>query len=460
MPPIVATVLFIVGIAGLFWLDRDTEAHVSKALCIPTVYLLIICSRPVSMWLGMEPSGSRAEVYAEGTPIDATVILALVIAGLTVLVRRAEQVGQVLRRNWPILLFLSYAALSIFWSDFPFVTFKHWIKGVGDVVMVLIVLTEPDVTDAVKRLVTRVGFTLLPLSVLLGKYYLGLGRYVNHSWQMEYTGVATQKNSLGGLCLILGLGLLWRFRAVYLFRGDESRARRLLALSTVIAMAVWLLWVSNSMTSICCLAMAATVMLLATRMRQRPWMVHTVVLVMLSVSIFALFFDSSGRLLEELGRTPTLTGRTQIWSEVLSVPVNPLVGVGYESFWLGLRLEQMREAAGFDINEAHNGYIEIYLDLGWIGLTVLAVLLATGYRNLTHEYPYHSDYGGLRLAYFLAVVVQSLTEAGFRMMTSGWFFLLLVTAVSGESLTNGIGRTDSLLESESSVVETLGVAFD
>ena len=189
-------------------------------------------------------------------------------------------------------------------------------------------------------------------------------------------------------------------------------------------------------------------------------MVHTVVLVMLSVSIFAVFFDSSGELVEELGRTPTLTGRTDIWREVLSFPVNPVVGVGYESFWLGPRLEQMRELAGFDINEAHNGYIEIYVNLGWIGLTVLAVLLATCYRNATRAYPSDPDYGGLTLAYFLAAVVTALTEAGFRMMSPGWFFLLLVTAVPREPLTSGIASTDYLVESESSVVDAVGVGFD
>src|SRR6516162_2873244 len=103
LPPIVATVLCIVGIAGLFWLDRDPEASVSKALWIPTAYLLIICSRPVSTWLGLSPSGNQGDVYLEGSPIDAAVILALLIGGLTFLAGRAEHVEQALKKNWPIV---------------------------------------------------------------------------------------------------------------------------------------------------------------------------------------------------------------------------------------------------------------------------------------------------------------------------------------------------------------------
>jgi O-antigen ligase len=461
IPPFIATFFYALGIFGLFWLDRDPHTQTSNALWLPVTWLLINGSRPVSMWLGMSPSG-QADIYLEGSPIDRVVYLALFFAGIIILLGRAEQVSALLHKNGPILLFFSYAALSIAWSDYPFVTFKHWVKGIGDLVMILIVMTEPDPVGALKRLITRVGFLLLPLSVLLCKYYPALSRRLSRSWMMEYTGVTTQKNSLGGICLIFGVGLLWRLCAVYRHRGDEWRARRILSLGTVIAMAIWLLWTSNSMTSICCLAMAGTVMLLATLpwIRQRPWMLHAVMLVMLSVSIFAVFFDSSGELLEDLGRTQTLTGRTEVWSDVLSVPINPLVGVGYESFWLGPRLEQMRELAGFDINEAHNGYIEIYVNLGWIGLTVLAVLLATCYRNATRAYPSDPDYGGLTLAYFLAAVVTALTEAGFRMMSPGWFFLLLVTAVPREPLTSGIASTDYLVESESSVVDAVGVGFD
>lgn len=436
LPPFLATIIYISGIIVLFCLDRDPDTQTSRALWIPVTWLLIIGSRPVSMWLGMSPTGGTADVYLEGSPIDRVVFLALLLAGLIVLLQRAGQVSPLLHTNGPILLFFSYAAFSIVWSDYPFVTFKHWIKGIGDLVMILIILTEQDPVGVLKRLITRVGFLLVPLSVLLCKYYPALGRTLSRSWTMDYTGVTTQKNQLGEICLILGLGVLWRFRAAYRDREDARRVRHLVALGTVFAMAAWLLWMSNSMTSTCCLAMTGIVMLLVMRpwFRRRPAMVHPLVLVMVSVSIFALFFDSSGTLVQQLGRQPTLTGRTEIWSDVLSIPVNRLVGAGYESFWLGRRLEQMQAMAGFGVNEAHNGYLEMYLNLGWIGIAVLAVLLATGYRYVIREYRREPDYGSLRLAYFLSAVIASFTEAGFRMMTLTWFALLLVTtAVPKES---------------------------
>ena len=115
---------------------------------------------------GNEFDGKIATSYVEGSPLDAIVFEVLEVAALIVLISRRERLGSILRNNWAIWLFFFYAT-SISWSDFPLVTLKHWIKGIGDVMMVLIVLTEASVPDAISSLFTRLGFLLVPLSVLL-----------------------------------------------------------------------------------------------------------------------------------------------------------------------------------------------------------------------------------------------------------------------------------------------------
>ena len=66
----------------------------------------------------------------------------LLIAGLIVLAHRIQRVAPLLRNMLPILLFFSYCAISVLWAEYPLVAFKHWNKGIGDVVMVLVVLTD------------------------------------------------------------------------------------------------------------------------------------------------------------------------------------------------------------------------------------------------------------------------------------------------------------------------------
>ena len=126
-----------------------------------------------------------------------------------------------------------------------------------------------------------------------------------------------------------------------------------------------------------------------------------------------------------------MSGRTENWPILLSVPNSRLVGAGYESFWLGPRLLKLWEAfPGFPINEAHNGYIEMLLNLGWIGVALLGVLIATGYRNVIGAYRRDPDIGSLRIAFFLATIVTGFTEAVFRMMAPLWVVFLVATAAA------------------------------
>jgi exopolysaccharide production protein ExoQ len=435
MPPIIATVIYAIGILGLFYLDRNDGPPMSTALWIPAVWLFLTSSRGVSLWLGMAPNFDSPDAYLEGSPIDRSVFTALLILALVVVVSRMQLVGPMLRKNSPILLFFAFCAVSILWSDFPFVAFKRWIKSVGDLLMILVILTEPEPMGVLKRLITRLGFILFPLSVLFGKYYPHMGRRLTNSWNEEIIGVTMQKNSLGVICMLYGLGFLWLLRTVYLDRADPNRTPRLAAYSAVLLMIVWLLAECNSTTSIAGLIMAGGVMVVSTRpsLVRKPAVVHLLVLAVLAVALFPIFLDSS--VLSAVGKDPTLTGRTETWKLLLSLPINPWLGTGFESFWMGNRLQQLWDALpNFYLNEAHNGYIEVYLNLGWVGVSLIGLILITGYRDIIDAFRRNPERGALLLGFFLAVLFESLTEAAFRMMSPSWIFLLLASIAASQAV--------------------------
>jgi O-antigen ligase len=441
MPPTIASIIVMIGILGLSYLDRDKTVRMSKALWIPAVWLFLISSRPVSLWLGMGPiygvlkGVDATQAYVDGSPLDRNIFIFLMLAALPVLVARSEKVGPLLQKNVLILLYLSFCAVSIVWSDFPFVAFKRFIKTIGDLGMVLIILTEPDPLTALKRLVSRLGFLLFPLSVLFIKYYPQIGRRLTNSWTLEPIGVSTQKNELGLDCMMYGVLFLWMIVSVYREREDHSRRRRLLAYGTIIAMIIWLLSQCNSTTSITGLISAGGVMWLASRPSRKPAVVHLLVLGVLGMVLTALFFDSGGGMLQALGKDPTLTGRTEIWRLVLGLHTNPLVGTGFESFWLGPRLDKMRTALpNFPINEAHNGYLEVYLNLGWAGVCFVALLLVTAYKRVISGIRRNPEKASLFLGFLLCMLFYSFTEAAFRMMTVAWVFLLLVIVAGSQAV--------------------------
>src|SRR5437773_12489899 len=163
---------------------------------------------------------------------------------------------------------------------------------------------------------------------------------------------------------------------------------------------------ANTVTAISCFLMASVLVMVTNipALTRKPWRLHFLVVAMLSVSVCAVFLGRGTGLVETMGRDPTLTGRTQIWHLVLSMTTNPLLGTGFESFWLGPRLQKIWSIYWWRPNEAHNGYLEVFLNLGWVGAALLAVVLITGYRRVFEAYRRKLPLGNLRLAYFLVGV--------------------------------------------------------
>ena len=428
MPPFIASIICGIGIAGLFYLDRGEKPRVSRALVIPAVWMLLNTTHPLSFWLGVSNQGSyTTEAYVEGNSFDRNVALVLQLAALIVLCGKSAKVGAILRKNPLILVYFSFCLVSVLWSDFPFVTFKRWIKALGDVQMVLVILAELDPFAALTRILTRMGFFLFPLSILFIRFYPQLGRRPTNSWTQEPVGVTQQKNELGIMCMIYGIFFLWMLLSVYRERKRLGRWRHMLAYGTIIAMSVYLLSQCNSTTSIVGFASSAGVLWLASRRPARPALVNFAVLAVLGLAVTALFFNPGGGLVQSLGKDPGLTGRKDIWVLVLSLHTNPLIGTGFETFWLGSRLEFMLNAlVNLPINEAHNGWIEVYLNLGWVGLCFIALLIVTGYKRIIAHIRQDPEKGCLFLGFLLCALFYSFSEAGFRFGTVSWFFLLLV----------------------------------
>src|SRR4030095_10886172 len=157
MPPQIATVLFAFGIAGLFWLDRDDSVRTSKALWLPTIWLWIAGSRSPFAWFGMSAAADVPGQLPESSLPDQLLAVSLMILGLVVLIVSRKQVTNLLKASWPITLYFSFCLISLVWSDFPMWGLKRWIGALGDLIMVLIVFTDPQPIAAFKRLISRVG---------------------------------------------------------------------------------------------------------------------------------------------------------------------------------------------------------------------------------------------------------------------------------------------------------------
>lgn len=428
MNRLIATAACAVGILILFRLDRKHTSRTSIALLIPMAWLLIAGSRNVNEWYQMSGPVDAVDRYIEGNPLDRNVLSLLMLGGLVTLAHRRQRAAALLKANLPIVAYFLYCGVSVLWSDYPLVGGKRWLRSLGDLIMVLVILTDANWSTAVKKALTGVAFLLLPISILFIRFYPDLGRAYGVDGSLYWTGVATGKNSLGMICLIFGLACLWGFLEAYRAKEDRYRKRRLVAQGIVITIALYLLWISDSKTSLSCFALVGALMTLTsfTSWAQRPAVLRLAIVGMVACCFSVLFLGVSSGALEAIGRNSTLTGRTDVWKLVLRFAENPLLGAGYESFWMGKRLEEITRING-GINQAHNGYIEVYLNLGWVGVSLLAVLLFTGYRKVVSGFRRDPEVCRIMLAYFLVAIVYNFTEGAFKMMSPVWILFLLGT---------------------------------
>jgi O-antigen ligase len=89
-------------------------------------------------------------------------------------------------------------------------------------------------------------------------------------------------------------------------------------------------------------------------------------------------------LLRSIGRDPTLTGRTAVWSVVMqSILKRPLLGYGFYAFWLGLKGESANAIIGVHwfFGYAHNGLLELVLQLGVVGLVLFLITLVQAIKD-------------------------------------------------------------------------------
>jgi O-antigen ligase len=394
------------------------------------LYILILGSRFVSEWIAASSSVISTQDYEEGSPLDRAIYLAFLGAGLIVLLKRKIKLGEFFRDNVWLCLFFIYGGISILWSDFPFVAFKRWVKGLENVILVLAVLTEAVPVDAVKALIRRSAYVLVPLSILLIKYYPEFGRgYDRWTGAAMYTGVGYSKNALGYLCLVCGFFFLWSLFSAMTDKAKQLTKQDIFIHILFLGMIFWLLMISDSKTSIGGLVIGTSIVLILgiPIVRNNFQRITVLTLLILLVAIFeGVASDLMTDVVEGMGRDASLTDRIPLWGELIGMVEDPVFGTGFESFWLGARIEQLWAKHWWRPTQAHNGYIETYLNLGIVGVLILLGVLWSAYNSACNTLKVNMNYATFRLGLVVIVLIYNVTEAAFKGQHFILFFFLLV----------------------------------
>lgn len=426
MPPQLAVFICTVFVISILSLERRALCDVSPALWIPTVWILLIASRPLALWFG--ETGNNES----GSALDRWVLMGLTIAA-TVLVaqRRFDWAGTLRQHKW-LLVLLAYMLASTLWSEITLIALRRWTRELIVILMALFIMSEANPRQALASLLRRSAYILIPFSLVLVKYYPEMGRqYGRWSGIEMWTGVTTQKNQLGALCTISIFFLLWALYENWPKVASHAESRRRWADVAVIVIGLYVLNGADSSTSLATL-IVGVVAFLGLRLFRRFKILFPqaallgILALLISFGASAPFLGGSNVAIfsAALNRNDTLTGRTDVWEAVLpAVKQHPLLGFGFGSFWTDARREH------YDIPTAHNGYLDILLELGAAGLAFYTIWLLSCARQVHRALAWDYEWASFAICFLLMVVIYNTTESALNDFSEHMTAVVLLTSV-------------------------------
>lgn len=431
MAPI-AHLLCWIFIVVLLVRDSRRRVGVSLATWVPTLMLIVLSTRSPGDWLGLY--GGASSGFANdrsGNPIDQIFYAGVIAASLAISLIRGVKWGKIFPANSALMAFYGYFILSSIWSTYPADSLIRILKDFGGTIIVIsVILSEKKPLEAIRAVYARCACILIPLSAYLVKFS-PLGKQYARAGEVTYIGAAVQKNSFGELLLVFMFFLIWDHLETRSGKGDKRvRLWSGLRWDTVVLLliGIWLLELSNSQTSFVSLLMGLA-LVLRTGWLASPKVSRLVLAVALSLPILLLctqeFSSVFTPLLESLGRDATFTGRTDIWKHITFTTVNPLIGAGFWNFWGGPGGRAIQIAMDTGVPNAHDGYLDIFLDGGLIGIFLLScVLISCGWR-LIKNLALHRYYQ-VGFAMLIIAIVHNVTETSFGRPSPLWFTTLLM----------------------------------
>jgi exopolysaccharide production protein ExoQ len=332
-------------------------------------------------------------------------------------------------RLWWVLLVPAVALLSTAWSDTPGITLRSGVQFLITIGCAIIASRVLDLRTLVKGILVG-SMVVLAYSYLNGRYTFDV---LEQIW--IYSGAFASKNQLG---LYASIAVLFGVLGILVLR---FRGRWMLIAGISIAMGVQSLLVSFSATSaLSILAVVGFVVLarmglsLGLRLRRTVGLIG---LVGVAGAVAAVLnFPIVEMVLRSLGRSPTLTGRTDLWQVGLDTfAANPLLGIGYQSFWT-IGNPQAEELwaifyiparSGFHF---HNVWVQSLAELGIVGCAAFVILLAGTILVLVKDYFTGVDEKGAfaLLSILLLLTIRSFAELDFYGAHSIGAFLLFFSA--------------------------------
>jgi exopolysaccharide production protein ExoQ len=398
-----------------------TEVYAWMSL-LPTLFIT------VGGWIqtGSGPVAFRFTAMEEDSLIRRVVRLGCSLLILFLLAGKLREIARVCLKTKMMLVLPVLALVSAAWSQNP----THTLVDGSNLLLTTLFAVYLYVRYPGRRLMQFLAFAaamtlLLSIFLVLFVPNAGIDAFQQDAWR----GAFGQRNNCAVVCtLFFVLGLQYRARDL------QEHAMR----GIVLVLSAVFIVMSGSRTGWVLTGLAVG-LTLGVRLLAKARSLDRIALLMAAAVpaalLIGLFATNFNQILAVMDRDPTMTQRTVIWAEVFpSIAKSPWSGYGYSSFWAGLNGESMQTvlATGWMEGQAQDGYLDVLLELGVIGLVPLVWMFVGGFAKAAKALERRVAGPTVLLAIVLLplILVANIGESSFLMpLGVPWFYALLAMLI-------------------------------
>ncbi len=405
---------------------RDIMEWVADAvLILATCYALQLFSPimdPVE-FVDLEVRDWAAET-SEGNLFNQLMWIGLAALATIAVVRAPSRLTRIVAPLWPLVALVALCVVSTVWSDYPDAAFR---RSAQAGLVFYCFLVGVVYSSSIQRVVLScylIFWTLLLFNLAI----------VPAPWAFDlagaFRGIFGHKNGVGAvaaLALLFGLAII---------RQQNGRVAKLLCCFYILAWGVLLL-LSHSKTSMA-LSVIAPISFLILNTASRFFRINVGALLIFGIGMAALAIGllsygagyKAASIVGSLTGDASFTGRDVIWEFMLEhISGRWLLGHGFGSFWgVGFESPNMQSVVFFIrlLNQGHNGYLDLLVSLGVVGLVLFLVqILKTGVQSEVARYKSPAFFQ-LIWTVLIFSLIHNVTESSLlRGFSPVWVFTLI-----------------------------------
>jgi exopolysaccharide production protein ExoQ len=372
-------------------------------------------------FMSLTVSRGQGQEGATGDTGMQFVWLGIYLVAAVLLVWKCREALLVAGREYFLIALALFAVASAAWSDDPGVTLRRGIALLLTCLFGVYIGSRFSLREQL-RLLSYVCLVCAGFSFVFG--ILGLGNPVEDIPDAWY-GIFVHKNALGRMMVLSILIFVISAKA-----DSERKAQHWCAAG----LALLLLLLARSATSLVVLgAMMGFLLISPVLWRKKSGLIKGSLALFLTLGLIGYWIGQNlDYVLSLFGKDLTLTGRLQLWilSTIMAMQ-RPWLGHGYNAFWLGpgSASERILSVVQWDAPHAHNGLLELWLEIGLVGVALFLVgFIVYVSRAIAYFRQSRAPENVWPLCFLVFMFISNLTESDF-LARNTIFWIVYVSVV-------------------------------